>query len=257
MLKDCPKKNSGGGGNRGNTGGNWKNKKPFGKLNCTSLEEVVNSDQAVIGTLQILTHPGKVLFDTGATTSFISQQFIIKHGISCTKLDTPITILSAGGTIVVTHAKQKQVIMINKCAFDADLFILPMKDIDVILGMNWLEANGALIDCVNKTVSLKSPDGSRMIYQGDKHTQIEVELQLNSMKEVKLEDIPVVNEFQDVFPAELPGMPPDREIEFTIDLIPGTAPIAKAPYKMGPKELKELKEQLDDLEQKGFIQENV
>ncbi|KAK1660275.1 hypothetical protein QYE76_048434 [Lolium multiflorum] len=125
MLKDCPKKNSGGGqsgggGNRGNTGGNWKNKKPFGKLNCTSLEEVVNSDQAVIGTLQILTHPGK-----------------------------------------------------------------------------------------------------------------------------------------DVFPAELPGMPPDREIEFTIDLIPGTAPIAKAPYKMGPKELKELKEQLDDLEQKGFIQESV
>ncbi|KAK1618822.1 hypothetical protein QYE76_024339 [Lolium multiflorum] len=80
-----------------------------------------------------------------------------------------------------------------------------MKDIDVILGMNWLEANGALIDCVNKTVSLKSPDGSRMIYQGDKHTQIEVELQLNSMKEVKLEDIPVVNEFQDVFPKELPG----------------------------------------------------
>ncbi|KAK1647785.1 hypothetical protein QYE76_065590 [Lolium multiflorum] len=87
--------------------------------------------------------------------------------------------------------------------------------------------------------------------------KIEVELQLNSMKEVKLEDIPVVNEFQDVFPAELPGMPPDREIEFTIDLIPGTAPIAKAPYKMGPKELKELKEQLDDLEQKGFIQESV
>ncbi|KAK1570077.1 hypothetical protein QYE76_016383 [Lolium multiflorum] len=131
------------------------------------------------------------------------------------------------------------------------------KDIDVILGMNWLEANGALIDCVNKTLSLKSPDGSRMIYQGDKHTQIEVELQLNSMKEVKLEDIPVVNEFQDVFPAELPGMPPDREIEFTIDLILGTAPIAKEPYKMGPKELKELKEQLDELEQKGFIQESV
>ncbi|KAK1632407.1 hypothetical protein QYE76_006722, partial [Lolium multiflorum] len=248
----------------------WRRRKPWRKyrreleeqealrkLNCTSLEEVVNSDQAVIGTLQILTHPGKVLFDTGATTSFISQQFIIKHGISCTKLDKTITILSAGGTIVVTHTKQGQVIMINKCAFDADLFILPMKDIDVILGMNWLEANGALIDCVNKTVSLKSPDGSRMIYQGDKHTQIEVELQLNSMKEVKLEDIPIVNEFQDVFPQELLGMPPDREIEFTIDLIPGIAPIAKAPYKMGPKELKELKEQLDDLEQKGFIQESV
>jgi hypothetical protein len=263
MLKYCPNRNnsggkSGGGGNwNGNSGGNWKNKKPFGKLNCTSLEEVINSDKAVIGTLQILTHPGKVLFDTGATTSFISQQFIIKHGIDCTKLETPITILSTGGTILLTHVKKKQVIIISRCAFDADLFVLPMKDIDVILGMNWLEENGALIDCANKTVSLKSLDGERMIYQGDKHTQIEVELQLNSMKEVKLENIPIVNEFQDVFPKELPGMPPDREIEFTIDLIPGTAPIAKAPYKMGPKELKELKEQLDDLEQKGFIQESI
>jgi hypothetical protein len=57
----------------------------------------------------------------------------------------------------------------------------------------------------------------------------------------------------DVFPQELPGMPPDREIEFTIDLKPGTPPISQAPYKMGPKELKELKEQLDELESKGFI----
>ena len=86
--------------------------------------------------------------------------------------------------------------MIRRCAFDADLFVLSMKDIDVILGMNWLEENGALIDCANKIVSLKSPDGGRMIYQGDKHTQIEVKLQLNSMKEVKLEDIPIVNEFK-------------------------------------------------------------
>jgi predicted aspartyl protease len=126
---------------------------------------VINSDQAVIGTLHILTHPRKVLLDTGATTSFISQQFIIKHGISCTKLETPITIVSAGGTKLVTHVKQEQVIMIRRCVFDADLFVLPMKDIDVILGMNWIQENGALIDCANKTVSLKSSDGGRMIYQ--------------------------------------------------------------------------------------------
>jgi hypothetical protein len=67
----------------------------------------------------------------------------------------------------------------------------------------------------------------------------------------------VVNEFMDVFPQELLGMPPDREIEFTIDLKPGTSPISQAPYKMGPKELKELKEQLDELESKGFIQESI
>jgi hypothetical protein len=80
---------------------------------------------------------------------------------------------------------------------------------------------------------------------------------LNSLKEVRIEDIPIVREFQDVFPKELPGMPPDREIEFTIDLIPRTVPIAQAPYKMGPKELEELKAQIDELEEKGFIRESV
>ena len=71
--------------------------------------------------------------------------------------------------------------------------------------------------------------------------------------EVKLDDIPIVREFPDVFPEELPGLPPDREIEFSIDLAPGTAPISIAPYRMAPVELKELKEQLQDLMQKGSI----
>jgi hypothetical protein len=117
-----------------------------------------------------------------------------------------------------------------------------MKDMDVILGMNWLEENGAQIDCREKTMSLRNPRGGRIVYQGDQHVHIEVQLQLNALKESRLEDIPVVNEFQDVFPQELPGMPLDREIEFTIDLILGTSPIAQAPYKMGSKELVELKE---------------
>ena len=98
MLKYCPNKATGGGRSRGgeqnmsgNSGGgnNWKTKKPFGKLNCTSLEEVINSDKAVIGTLQILTHPGKVLFDTGATTSFIAQQFIVQYEINCKNTLSP------------------------------------------------------------------------------------------------------------------------------------------------------------------------
>ena len=78
MKRDCPNQGprggrSGGGApnKSGNSSGGWKGKQPYGKLNCTSLEEVIMSDKAVIGTLQILTHPGKVLFDTGATTSFI------------------------------------------------------------------------------------------------------------------------------------------------------------------------------------------
>jgi hypothetical protein len=211
----------------------------------------------MIGTLHILSHPSKVLFDTGATTSFISQEFVDLYGISCNKLEYPITVLSMGGKILVTHLRQEQVIMIHGYVYLADVFLIPMKDMTVILGMDWLEENGAQIDCREKTVSLRSPGGGRIVYQGDRHAHVEVQLQLNALKESRLEDILVVNEFQDVFPQELPGMPPDREIEFTIDLIPGTTPIAQAPYKMGPKELVELKEQLDELEQKGFIQESI
>jgi predicted aspartyl protease len=93
--------------------------------------------------LQILSHPGKVLFDTGATTSFISQEFVELYGISCNKLEYPITILSAGGMILVTHLKQEQVIMIHDCVYLVDLFLIPMKDMVVILGMDrssdWLQ----------------------------------------------------------------------------------------------------------------------
>ena len=70
---------------------------------------------------------------------------------------------------------------------------------------------------------------------------------------VKLDDIPVVKEFLDVFPEDLPGIPIDREIEFAIYLLPGTSPISKAPYRMAPIELKELKEQLQELLDKEFI----
>ena len=76
-------------------------------------------------------------------------------------------------------------------------------------------------------------------------------------QELKLEDIPVVKEFPEVFPDDLPGLPPDREIEFSIDLIPGTGAISKAPYRMAPAELKELKEQLQELLDKGFIRPSV
>ncbi|WOG95250.1 hypothetical protein DCAR_0414562 [Daucus carota subsp. sativus] len=73
----------------------------------------------------------------------------------------------------------------------------------------------------------------------------------------KIEEIPIVNEFSDVFPNELPGLPPDREIEFTIDLAPGTEPVSKAPYRMAPVEMKELAMQLQELLDKGFIRPSV
>src|ERR1041385_7334661 len=76
---------------------------------------------------------------------------------------------------------------------------------------------------------------------------------LNVLPLPDLEDIPVVRDFPDVFPEELPGMPPDRRVELIVDLITGTAPISGRPYRMAPHELAELKTQLDALLAKGFI----
>jgi hypothetical protein len=147
MRPDCRNKPPGGwpfpAGNRSGEGGsdagrnnNRKRVKPFGKLNCTTLEEVGQSDQAVIGTLRILSHPGKVLFDTGATTSFVSKQFMEQYGIRCSMLECPITVLSTGGTLAVTHINKEQIIRICNFVYFADLFMIPMGDITVILGMD-------------------------------------------------------------------------------------------------------------------------
>jgi hypothetical protein len=75
--------------------------------------------------------------------------------------------------------------------------------------------------------------------------------------EAKLEEIPIVCDFVNAFPEELPGLPPNREIEFTIDLLPGKRPISKAPYRMAPLELRKLKEQMQELLDRGFIRPSV
>ena len=106
-------------------------------------------------------------------------------------------------------------------------------------------------------MSIRSPEGGQVKYFRDQYLETGRGYQYNAMKEIKLEDIPVVKEFPDKFSEDLPGVPPDREVEFTIELKQGTEPIAQRPYKMGPQEMEELKERLDDLIAKGFIQESV
>ena len=147
-----------------------------------------------------------------------------------------------GGRLLVTQIRLKQAIIIRECKFEADLVVMPLKGLAVILGIDWMTSHEAQIDCERHIVSIRRLDGGRIVHKGDQRNQLEAELELNTFKEVKLEQIPIVNEFPDVFPQEFPGMPPDREIEFTIDFISGTAPITQPPYRMGPKELIELKE---------------
>jgi len=138
--------------------------------------------------------------------------------------------------------------------------------------MDWLSRYDARFLCRDQKILLKSPSGSRVSYQGVRVTpnakwvsamkmvsmarkghQIYLCSLQGVSAELKLEDIHVVKEFRDVFPDDLPGIPPERDVEFPIDLLPGTGPISKAPYRMAPAELQELKKQLEEMIEKGFI----
>ena len=123
--------------------------------------------------------------------------------------------------------------------------------LDVILGMNWLGKHDGVIKCGPRTINLLHPSGNRVLLSLAKAESCLYALP--STKATVLEDILVVCEYPDVFLEELPGMPPDREVEFVIELKPGTAPISKRPYRMPPNELRELKEKLKILLDKGFI----
>jgi hypothetical protein len=204
-----------------------------------------------MGTLLINSHPALVLFDSGATLSFINKKFMMHSKLQIQTLPLPYHIESPGGEIISKHFVDKVPILIEGATFRANLLILDKLGLDVILGMNWLGKHDGVSKCGPRTINLLHPSENRVLLSLAKK---EVCLYAMTCTETTaLEDIPVVCEYPDVFPEELPGMPPDREVEFVIELMPRTAPISKRPYHMPPNELKELKENLKVLLDKGFI----
>jgi hypothetical protein len=133
----------------------------------------------------------------------------------------------------------------------ANLLALNLEGIDVILGMDWLTQHQVVLDIATRMVEIHSPTSGQTILYLPKTEGINP--CSYAAVTVQLESIPVVCEYPDVFPVDLPGMPPDRDVEFVIELQPGTTPISKRPYRMPPKELAELKNQLQELLDKGYI----
>jgi hypothetical protein len=122
------------------------------------------------------------------------------------------------------------------------LLILGLENVDIILGDNWMTLHQVVLDVSSRIVEINSPIcGNFTLFLP---SQASTQSCAFSMTELPLKKIPVVCEYADVFPDELPGMPPDRDIEFAIELQPGTTPISKKPYRMPPAELAELKKQL-------------
>ncbi|XP_076901653.1 uncharacterized protein LOC143556119 [Bidens hawaiensis] len=142
---------------------------------------------------------------------------------------------------------------ISLAGYDIPIRLLPMSlaGFDIVIGMDWLSTNQVHIKCEQKSIDIQAPDNKTVRIAGDQNAgQISIISKIKAnqclgkgclafmvyvakeFKPKKINEVPVVSEFQDVFPDEFPGIPPDREVEFKIELLPGTNPIAKAPYNL-------------------------
>jgi hypothetical protein len=233
-------------------------------------EDVRAASNVVAGMVQMNDYQMHVLFDSGATHSFITNKNVTKLSKETKRVEKGFIIGTPLGETVETIVVFEGVgININGCELEADLIPLELSDFDIILGMNWLGKNKARLDCFTKIVTFQGAKGETMVFKGERISNFTniisgmvarkllkkgcttyLAYVINSKKgKIGLSDIPFVREFLDVFP----GLPPEKEVEVTIDILPEVSPIAQPPYRMAPKELDELKIQLQELLDKGFI----
>ena len=232
----------------------------------------------VTGIIYILDHDAYTLVDPGATHSFASKPFFDHFQMETQPLEGIMRVsLPAGDPLLTDRVVRDSRVLIGGQEFPADLIALDMRDFDVVLGMDWLSCHRATLDCYKNEVKLNRPGKLEVKFRGlrrelsscmisamtahrmmRKGFQGYIAYVVETGKErTILDEIPVVREFTDVFPDDIAGLPPEREVEFTIDLIPGTKPISIPPYRMAPAELRELKAQLEELLSKGFIRPSI
>ena len=229
------------------------------------------ADQPVIqGTFLLSRLWARVLFDYGSSHSFIAASVVIELGLVVETLEEPFYVSSPLGIRarigMICRAYELE---ISGTLLIVDLRIMDMSEFDVILMMDWLTAYRVVIDCERRRVTAYTHDGTRVVFQGDKHyilPQIIYEsrclgqlagwlaiLTLEDEERPELDLPRVVCEYVDVFPNELPGLPPQRVVDFGIELHPGTSPISMTLHWMAPVQLQELRVQLQELLDKGFI----
>ncbi|KAF3626409.1 pEARLI1-like lipid transfer protein 2 [Capsicum annuum] len=221
-----------------------------------------NSPDVVTGTLQIFHVHIYALLDPGASLSFVTPYIAGNFGTSPEILVEPFSVSTlVGKTIIARWVYRNCPIMIFQKVTSEDLVKLEMNNFDVILDMDWLYSCYATIECRNRIVQfqfLNKPvlewKGSVSTFRGQLVSNLRarkmifkgcvyylVRVKDTSSETPSLESVLVINEFSDVFPKDLPGIPHEREIDFGIDLLPDTQPIFIPSYKMAPTELKELK----------------
>ena len=199
-----------------------------------------------------------MLFDSGVSHSFITASVVIELGLKVEALDEPLYVSSP------LRIRARIGMICRGCELEilgilltVDLRVMDMSEFHVILGMDWLTAYRVVIDCERRRVTTYTQDSTRVVFQGDKH-DIFPQTMYDSRCQGQLEgwlasftledevrpdlDLPrVVCEYEDVFSDELPGLPPQRVVDFGIKLHPGTSPISMTPHRMAPVELQELR----------------
>jgi hypothetical protein len=209
-------------------------------------------EPVMMDTFLVANHPAVILFDSGASHTFISKNFVEKYCILCTESREGFVIHSPGGRIFTKEVAFHIPVTLVGREFPKNMIVIKGQDIDVILGMNWLAQHKAIINIDLRTIKLSHG-----------HEEIQLSIPVTIQRKAsgrayeaivqEIHDISVVCEFPDVFPEDLPGLPPERDVEFVIELKPGTAPISRRSYRMPPNELAKLKTQLQDLLEKRFI----
>jgi hypothetical protein len=222
-----------------------------GRLNFTTMADIPEGAPVMTGIFSVLNNPTIILFDSGASHSFISAKFSAKCLLPLHHTNGGITISTPGGRVATYQINRQVPINFGSLVIRTTLLILGLDSVDIILGTDWLSRHQAVLDIVARAIEIHSPTcGETTLYLPNQGCTCSCAF---TMIESPVERIPVVCEYLDVFPDELPGMPPDRDIEFAIELQPRTAPISKRPYRMPPAELAELKKQLQELLDKEFI----
>jgi hypothetical protein len=251
-AKNCPRNQQKQGQNANqNQGKRQKVQVRQGRLNFTTMADIPEGAPVLTGIFLVLNYPAIILFYSGASHSFISTKFSAKCQLPFLHTNGGITISTPCGRVATYQINRHVPIKLGSFIFKTTLLIMGLDSVDIILGTDWLSRHHAVIDVAARAIEIHSPlDGEITLYLPDQGCTRSCAF---TMMESPVEKIPMVCDYPDVFPDELPGMPPDRDIEFAIELQPGTAPTSKRPYRMPPAELAELKKQLQELLDKGFI----
>ncbi|KAA3457172.1 DNA/RNA polymerases superfamily protein [Gossypium australe] len=235
--------------------------------------EEASSPDVITGTFSLHDTFVIAMIDPGSTHSYICMRLASSLSMTIESMEFVVKVSNPlGKHVLVDKVCRKCPLTIRGHYFPANLMLLPFDEFDLILRMDWLTTHSVLVNCGSKFLGLKCENGDVMQVKSggsdslpvmisslviEKYLRKGCESYLTFMlntqgPEVKIETVPVVCEYPDVFPKELSGLPLVREVEFGIELVPGTTPILVAPYRMAPLELKELKVQLQELTDKGF-----